>query len=119
MSGLVLIVATADAERAHAALSIAAAAQAAGQEVRLYLHEQAVALLYGSERAGDPRRRAAGLPTLGDMVDEVLGLGVTVVACQSGLALCGVDAARLDPRIETGGLIGVMAALGDFRLAVV
>jgi hypothetical protein len=41
---------------------------------------------------------------------------VAIIACQTGLALGDYDAAALDPRVETGGLVGLMASLGDDRL---
>lgn len=119
MRGLVLVVATDDPERFHAALSLAAAAAATGARARLFLHEGAVLLLGCNKASGDERRRAAGLPDLAILRDEALALGVTIVACQSGLALGGMDAAGLDPRIETGGLVGLMAGLGEDRLLFV
>lgn len=119
MRGLTLLVATADAERLHAALTYAAAGAAAGGSVRLHLHEGAVALLAPLTPApGDEARGAAGLPTLPQIFDEALALGVAVSVCQSGLALAGIDLASLDARIEAQGPVGLLGALGDDRMIV-
>jgi predicted peroxiredoxin len=118
MRGLTMIVAGADPGRLHAALSIAAASAAAGSETRVYFHGAAVALLATPHSPEDGRHRAAGLPTLAEMLQEALGLGVRLICCQSGLALASLSADDLDPRVEIGGLVGLFGALGDDRLAV-
>ena len=64
------------------------------------------------------RRSAAGLPTLAQLFEEALAMPVEVILCQSGLAMAGMDVGQLDPRISTGGLIGVVAAAGDDRLVL-
>ena len=116
MRGLTLIVGGADPARFHAALSVAAASAAAGARTRAYLHGDAVALLAALSSPDDNRHRAAGLPTLAEVLDEALALGVVLICCQSGLALSGLPANGLDPRIEVGGLVGLFTALGDDRL---
>ena len=63
----------------------------------------------------DDRYRAAGQPTLAQMLDEALALDVKLICCQSGLAM----ADALDPRIEIGGLVGLFGSLGDDRLVAV
>ena len=120
MRGLTLIVASLDARRFHAALSIAAASAAAGAATRLYLQEAAVALLAAPVSSpDDATHRALGLPTLAQMLGEALGLGVNIIACQSGLVMATLSAEALDPRIEVGGLVGLFATLGDDRLVTV
>lgn len=116
MRGLTIIVATAEAERFHAALSIAAAQVALGGTARVYLHGGAAALLDDLAAPDDERRASSGLPTLAQLFDEALLLGVTMIACQSGIALAGLGHDRLDHRIQPGGLVSLMAALGDDRL---
>jgi predicted peroxiredoxin len=118
--GLTLILAGADPSRFHAALSVAAASAATGAGTRLYLHGDAVVLVAAViPSPEDERHRRAGLPTLAEMLDEALALGVNLICCQSGLALAGLSADALDPRIEIGGLVGLFAALGDDRLVMV
>lgn len=120
MRGLTLIVAGADARRLHAALSMAAASAAGGAATRVHLHGDAVVLLAPPLRApDDDRHRMAGLPTLAQLLDEALGLGVHLICCQSGLAMTGIAADAIDPRIEIGGLVGLLASLGDDRLLTV
>ncbi|KRB86119.1 hypothetical protein ASE00_05100 [Sphingomonas sp. Root710] len=119
MRGLTLLVTAADAERLHAALTYAAAGAAAGASVKLHLHEWAVALLAPLGPAPkDEARAAAGLPTLPQIFEEALALGVAITVCQSGLALAGIDLARIDPRAEAQGPVGLLGALGDDRMIV-
>jgi predicted peroxiredoxin len=115
-----LILASDEPIRFHAALSIAAASAAAGATTRLFLHGDAAGLLACPVSSPeDGRYRAAGLPTLAQMLDEALTLGVILICCQSGLALAGLAADALDSRIEVGGLVGLLTALGDDRLVAV
>ncbi|KKC24408.1 hypothetical protein [Sphingomonas sp. SRS2] len=119
MRGLTLLVATADGDRLHAALTYAAAGAAAGRSVKLHLHEGAVSLLARSPEApGDAARAKAGLPTLAQIFDEALSLGVAISVCQSGLALAAIDLAELDFRIEAQGPVGLLAASDEDRLIV-
>ena len=119
VSGLSLIVVTDDPQRCHAALSIAAASAALGERARVYLHADAVVLAAAPESPDDARYTANGLPTLRELLGEALALGVRLTVCQSGLALAGIDAISLDPRIETGGLVSFLGGLGEDRLTTV
>ncbi len=119
MRGLTLFVATGDAERLHAALSLAAVTAATGAKVRLHLHEGAVALLREPLVApNDALRVGAGLPTLAELWGEALALGVAVSLCQSGLAMSGLRLDELDPRLDAQGPAGLLSELGDDRFAV-
>lgn len=115
--GLALIVASDDRARFHAALSLASAQAALGGRARVYLHGPAVALLATAALAHeDAAWSSAGQPTLAQLQADALTLGVTLIACQTGLAMAGIDASTLDDRVETGGLVGLMAGLDDDRL---
>jgi len=117
MRGLTILVASADAERLHAGLTYAAAGAATGRSVHIHLHEGAVGLLRPPLAApADTARRKAGLPTLEQILDAALGLGVAMTVCQSGLALAELVLDELDPRIEAQGPVGMLAALGDAQL---
>lgn len=119
MRGLTILVAGGDPDRLHAALSYAAAGAAMGMAVRLHLHDMAVVLLRPPLQApSDAERAKAGMPTLAQMIDEVLSAGVAVTLCQSGLALNGLQWDELDSRIEAQGPVGLLGGLGDDRLAV-
>lgn len=119
MRGLTMLVAVADAERLHAALTFAAAGAAMGSTIRLHLHEGAVSLLRAPiTAAGDAARAKSGLPTLSEILEEALNLGVSVTACQSGLALAGLDLAQLDSRIGAQGPVGLLSELGDDQLLI-
>ena len=119
MRGLTIVVAGAERARLRSALGLAAAQAAAGATARLFLDTAAVPLLAPPlEAPCDPNHRAAGQPTLAELVETCLALGARIVLCQSGLALAGLDAVVLDSRFETGGMVGLLAALGDDRLVV-
>lgn len=115
--GLTILIVSADADRLHAGLTYAAAAAASGSAVRVHLHEGAVALLRPPLAApADPARTNAGLPTLPQILDEALSLGVAITVCQSGLALAGITLDQLDPRLQAQGPVGVLTTLGEDRL---
>ncbi|MGC6328758.1 DsrE family protein [Rhizorhabdus sp. FW153] len=109
MRGLILLVASGDPERLHAALSLAAAAAASGRDTSVHLHELAVGLLAAPLIApSDTRRQAVGLPTLAQIFEEALELRVVVSVCQSGLALHDLSLDRLDARIDVRGPVSIV-----------
>lgn len=109
-----IIVATADAERFRGALTIAAAAAALGSEARLFLQLDAVALLRKPVAAPqDAAHATAGLPVLATLLDDAMALGVRVTACQSGLALHGLQADALPPGIDAGGPVAFLQQTDD------
>ena len=119
MRGVTVILAEAAPARLRAALSLASAVAAVGGRARVFLHEDAVTLFAAPLASpADPRRSATGLPTLSQLFEEALAMPVEVIVCQSGLAMTGMDAGQLDPRITTGGLIAVVATAGDDRLVL-
>ena len=117
MSGVTIILATPDGAKFRTALMLAAASAVLGDSARIFFSEAAVALL-GVPPAdpSDEWYASAGLPTLALLYEEALDAGVTLMACQSGLALIGLDADRLDPRVEAGGVLGALAADREARL---
>lgn len=119
MQGLTIIAATGDAERFRAALSLACAQAALGGRTRLYCHEAAAGLLLPGEDPDDAQRIATGLPTRAQLLREAHGSGVTLIACQSGLAAAGIPFNTLPPGIEPGGLVSLLAGLGEDRLVTV
>ena len=115
LAGLTIIVASGDPERFHAALAVAAANAALGARSRVYLHATAAVLadracpaMLGSQ--GD------GVPTLAELLDEALAIGVAIIVCQSGLAAAGIGAETLTNGIETGGLIELLSSLDGDQL---
>lgn len=103
-----------DAERLRAALTLAAAQAALGGTATLFLQLDAVALLQSPIAAPrDAAHRAAGLPDLATLLDEAQALGVDLIACQSGLALCGMTAADLPVGVDIGGPVGFLQRTGD------
>ena len=117
MRGVTIVVASADPARFHAALSLAAAQAALGRPARIFLQAEAVRMLKQPIAApGDASYSEAGMPTLGQLLGEAAALGVTVVACQSGLGLAGLKASDLPSGIETGGLVELLSKSGDDQL---
>jgi len=116
MRGLTILVATADVERFCAALSLACAHAALGGRTRLYCHEAAVALLVPGADAGDGGLAGKGLATRAQLLTEALDGGVTLIACQTGLAAAGIAFDTLTAGVEPGGLVSLLADLGDDRL---
>lgn len=99
MRGLTILVATADPARFRTALMLASAQAALGASARVYAHEDAVRLL---------------VP--GELMTTARELGVTLIACQTGLAEAGLP---LPDGVEGGGLVSLLAELGDDRLVTV
>ncbi|MCW4462993.1 peroxiredoxin [Sphingomonas sp. BT-65] len=116
MRGLTIIATTADLERFRAALSLACAHAALGGSARLYCHEAAVSLLVPGADPDDAIRTAAGLASRAQLLDEALAIGVALIACQTGLAVAGVAFDALPTGIEPGGLVSLLAGLGEDRL---
>lgn len=119
-TGLTLIVLTADAERFHAALSMAAAHAASGAPTRIYFHGPAVRLLVPPVIApADESRRSSGMPTLEELMIDARDLGTRFLVCQSGLELSGLEMSRLIDGCETSGPVAIMSDLGDDRLTMI
>lgn len=120
MPALNIIVAAAEGPRLYAALEAAMAAAALGRDVRIFLQGEAVALLRAPVGfAGDAARRAAGQPDLAGMIAEAGAMEITLLACQSGMALVGIDATGLAPHVRAGGLVSFLADVGpEDRLIV-
>ena len=120
MRALTIVVATAEEARFRSALGLALSHAALGGAVKLFLDTAAVAALRppvtGRE---DARWMAGGLPGLATLLDETLDAGVTVIVCQAGLAISGLAMNDLDPRLQAGGMIGLLAALGEARLVTI
>ena len=102
----------------RAGLELAAANAALGGRARVFCQGEAVAALAPLRDPHDADYAVCGLPTLTELFKEALGLGVEVIACQSGLTLIGIDADTLDTRIVFGGSVSVLQTLGDDRLVL-
>lgn len=117
LPGVTIIVAGADSNRFHAALSLAAANAALGERSRVFLQGEAASLLTRSGASAlDSRLARHGIPTVPDLLGECLAMGVEIIACQSGLALAGISAEALPAGSRTGGLVEVLASRGEDQL---
>ena len=120
MSGLSIIVASADGAHFYAALETAAAAAALGRPARIFLQGEAAALLRTPVSFdGDAARRAVGQPDLASLIAEAMAMDVRLIVCQSGMALAGMTASELVPQVRAGGLVSFLSEMGsDDRLVV-
>jgi predicted peroxiredoxin len=117
--GLAVVLSEANHARLHAALTLACAAAALGRPVRLFFHgESAAALTTSRHWQGDATYRAAGLASVAELVENAIGLGAQVMACQTGLQMIGVAATSLAEGIETGGMVAFLADARDDELVM-
>ncbi len=115
--GLALIFAEANHARLHAGLTLACGAAALDRPVMLFFHGESVAALApGRHWQGDVPLVAAGIPSLANLFASAADLGVEIMACQSGLHLCGLSPAALHDGVEAGGMIAFLAAARDAEL---
>ena len=120
-AGMTIIVAAADRERFRAALTLATAQAALGGDVTLYCHEASVAMLRDAPRSDDASDalKTIGLPDRSALISLARESGVRMIACQTGMAAHGLTLDDLAPGVEGGGMVAILAALGDARLVVV
>ena len=101
-------------------LTIMVAEAALGGRARVFLQGGSVTVVrtpvVGEE---DDAHARAGLPTLSQLFEEALGLGVELICCQSGLQLAGATPEAFDPRINYGGIVSLLQSLANDRLVVV
>lgn len=112
MKSLALIIADEAPERLRTALVTAAAHVALGGTARFFFQGASVKLLRAPLHDVDAERQsAAGLPTLSQLFEDGIGLGIRFAACQSSLPLWGLAVADCDPRVEWTGMIGFLATI--------
>ena len=112
VQGLSIVVSGTDPARLHSALSVASAWAALDRPARIFLQAEAAGLLARL----DEKESGSGQPNLRELLTESMALGVSVTACQTGLALGGLSAEHLPDGVETGGLVGFLAEGGDDQL---
>lgn len=119
--GSTIIVAAPDGVRFRVAMTLALAQSALGGRVRVYCHEASVALLARAERGDEDRAALAanGLPNRLDLITMAVSSGVSLIACQTGLAIAGLAIADLAEGVEAGGMMALMADLGNDRIVTV
>lgn len=114
MRELRIVVATADAERLRGALMLASAQTALGGEASIFLQLDAAGLLRQPIIAPqDEAHGVAGLPTLALLLEEALALGVSVLACQSGLALAHLSVDALPQGVAASGPLSFLQQTPD------
>ncbi len=121
MTGLTVIVTTTDSERFRAGMTLALAQSALGGRVRLYCHEASVVLLASAPRDDDDSAAlfATGLPDRLGLIAMAQANGVALIVCQTGMTMTGLAMDDLATGVEAGGMMGLLADLGDDRLVTV
>ncbi len=120
MRGLTIIIADVSSIRFRAALSLACAHAALVGKARLFLSGEAVSIIRAPISGWDDDEYAlAGQPDLASLYAEALDAGVGFIVCQTGMALGNAEMSDFDPRVEAGGMISLLASLGDDRLVTV
>jgi predicted peroxiredoxin len=115
--GLAIVFTEANHARLHGGLTLALASAALGRPVRLYFQGEAVcALQVGRHWAGDKSFKSNGMPPLSELFVQAADLGVPMMACESGLHLCGLSAPGLIAGVETGGMVAFLADARDDEL---
>ncbi len=119
-TGLALVFAEANHARLHGGLSLALAATALGRHVRMFFQGEAVCALQVERHwAGDKACKAAGLPQIAELLGQATGLGLPIMACESGIHLCSLSAPGLIAGVETGGLVAFLADAREDELLFV
>ncbi len=70
----------------------------------------------GRRWAGDKAYIAGGLPPLCEMLKQANELGIGLMACESGVHLCGLGRRNLMDGVETGGVVAFLADARDDEL---
>ena len=104
-------------ERAHYAFLVASGAAAIGRVVTLFAsNEGCLALALDWSRIDDAARdasvRAQGVAGLAELREASIELGVRLLACDSGLAMAGLDPQSLLPQVEVTGVPAFLGAIG-------
>lgn len=109
-----IIVTTPDAERLRGALMLASAQAALGNAAAIFLQLDAVELVREPMAApNDEAHSNAGLPTLAQLLEEAIMLGVEISACQSGMAVQGMTVADLPFGMSVTGPVAFLQATAD------
>ena len=104
-------------ERAHSAFVRSAGAAAGGRRVTLFATNEGCRALRRDwsslpDAARDERVRAAGVAGLDELRGAAVELGVRLLACDSGLAMAGLDPAGLLAEVEIAGVPSFLLAVG-------
>ena len=102
-------------ERAHYAFVLAAGAAALGRRVVLFATNdgcQALCTDWSAlqESGRDANLRLRGVAGIGELRESAVGLGVRLMACESGMRVAALDPAQLLPGVEVAGVASFLEA---------
>lgn len=93
---------------------LASAQTALGGAAAIFLQLDAVELVREPMAApNDEAHSNAGLPTLAQLLEEAMALGVEISACQSGMAVQGMTVADLPFGMSVTGPVAFLQATAD------
>jgi peroxiredoxin family protein len=103
-------------DRAHYAFVVAAGAAALGRSVVLFATNAGChALLTDwsglAQAERDATVRAVGVAGLDELREATRELGARLIACEAGLRIEGLDAAKLWPGVEVAGIVTFLSAV--------
>jgi peroxiredoxin family protein len=108
-------------DRAHAAISLAAAAMALGRQVTIFATGRGCRALLEDWSAlddcgHDAILRGHGVPGFGILRDSAQQMGARLIACETGLKGEVLSAAALAPNVEIAGLATFLEAVGQGQI---
>ena len=111
-------------DRAHYAFVLASGAAAIGRQVILFATNAGCHALLTDwsglgDAARDERVRAAGVAGLEELRDAARELGVRMIACEAGLRVENIQAARLMPDVEVAGVATFLSSVGAGQIITV
>jgi len=121
VSKLGILLLSGEYERAHYAFMVATAAAAVGRQVVLFATNDGChaladwSLLRGAGRTAveqDGMVQTRGVAGITELREAAMELGVTLLACDSGLRLSGVLPQSLLPRTEVAGIPTFLSSVG-------
>ncbi|QCE32306.1 hypothetical protein FAI41_01175 [Acetobacteraceae bacterium] len=117
---LFILLASDDHNRAHVAFSLSLAALALGREVTLFAGGKSVRLL-GKLRADCESEccpEGSGVLCLDKLIEESVGLGARLIACETGLFQTNLKETDLIEGVQVGGMVGLLAEVGSENMMV-
>lgn len=111
-------------DRAHYAFVVASGAAALGRQVVLFATNagcHAVLADWSGLRDADrdARVRAAGVAGLEELREATREMGARLIACEAGLRVEGLDAAKLWPGVEVAGIVTFLEAVGPGQIVAI
>ena len=111
-------------DRAHYAFVVASGAAALGRQVVLFATNAGCHALLAdwsglTDADRDTRVRAAGVAGLDELRAATREMGARLIACEAGLRVEGLDAAKLWPGVEVAGIVTFLSGVGAGQIITI